>query len=128
MVKTVKKQGKYVNLTKIKNDENDHSTWSHSKCKEYLAEYGVMKTGKLEVLRRRCNLYHLLVRKNLQYVLNLTKIEAREAYRSLSLLEGSRADMVEKIGNTLLNNYSVADDGYVLAIDNDDGINEAIAD
>ena len=52
----------------------------------------------------------------------------KEAYRSLSLLEGSRADMVEKIGNTLLSNYSVANDRYVLAIDNNDGIDEAITD
>ena len=106
-------------MTNQKNDENDHSTWSYCKCNEYLKEHGVIKTGKLEALRRRCNLYHLLVRKKLQYVLNLTKIEAIEAYRFLSLVQGLRA---------LLNNYSVADDGYVLAIDNDDGINEAITD
>ena len=56
------------------------------------------------------------------------KTEAKEACRSLSLLEGSRADMVEKIGNALLNNYSIADDRYVLVIDNDDSINEAITD
>ena len=61
-------------------------------------------------------------------MLNLAKIEAKEACGSLSLLEGLRADMVEKIGNALPNNCSVADDGYVLAIDNDDGIDEAIAD
>ena len=128
MVKTAKKQGKHVNLTKIKNDENDHSTWSYSNCKEHLTGHGIMKTGKLEALRRRCNLHHLLVRKKLQHVLKLTKTEARKACESLSLLEGSRADMVEKIGNALLNNCSVADDGYVLAIDNDDGIDEAIAD
>jgi len=73
-------------------------------------------------------IYHLLVRKNMQHVLNLTKTEAKEACGSLSLLEGSRADMVEKIGNALLKNCGVADDGYVLAIDNDDGIDEAIAD
>ena len=36
--------------------------------------------------------------------------------------------MVEKIGNTLLNNYSVADDWYMLVIDNDNSIDEAIAD
>ena len=36
--------------------------------------------------------------------------------------------MVEKIGNTLLNNYSVANDRYVLTIDNNDGIDKAIAD
>ena len=36
--------------------------------------------------------------------------------------------MVENIGNALLNNCSLADDGYVLAISNDDGIDKAIAD
>ena len=56
------------------------------------------------------------------------KTEAKEACRSLSLLESLRADMVEKIGKALLNNYGVANDGYVLAIDNNDGINEVITD
>ena len=42
------------------------------------------------------------------------------------MLEGSRADMVQKIDNALLTNCIVADDGYVLSIDNDDGIDEAI--
>ena len=115
-------------MIKIKNDENNHLTWSYSKCKEYLAEYRVTKTGKLEVLRKRCNLHHLLVQKNLQHVLNLMKTEVKEGCGSLFLLEDSRADIVEKIGNALLNNYSVADDGYVLAISNDDGIDKAIAD
>lgn len=66
--------------------------------------------------------------KKLQHVLNLTKTEARKACESLSLLEGSRAEMIEKIGNTLLNNCSVADDGFVLSIDDDDDIDEAIID
>ena len=114
-------------MTKIKNDENDHLTWSYSKCKEYLTEHGVTKTGKLEALRRRCNLHLLLVQKKLQHVLNLSKTEAKEACESLSLLEGSRADMVEKIGCALLNDSSVADDGCVLSIDDDNGIDEAIA-
>ena len=128
MVRTAKKQGKYVNLIKIKNDENNHSTWSYSKCKEYLIEYRVIKIGKLEALRRRCNLHYLLVQKNLQHVLNLIKTETKEACRSFFLLKGSGEDMVEKIGNTLLNNYSVANDRYVLTIDNNDGIDKAIAD
>jgi len=42
------------------------------------------------------------------------------------LIEGSRVEMIEKIGNTLLNNCSVADDGFVLSIDDDDDIDEAI--
>lgn len=63
--------------------------------------------------------------KTLQHVLNLTKIEARKARESLSLLEGSREDMIEKIGNTLLNNCSVSDDGFALSINNDDDIDEA---
>ena len=86
----------------------------------------MIKTGKLEALRRRCNLHHLLVRKNLQHVLKLTKTEARKACESLSLLEGSRADMVEKIGHTLLNNSNVADDGFVLLMDRDDDTDEAV--
>ena len=61
-------------------------------------------------------------------MLNLTKIEVKEAYESLSLLEGLRADIIEKIGNALLNNCGMADNGYVLVINNDDGINEAITD
>ena len=47
---------------------------------------------------------------------------------SLSLLEGLRAGIVEKIGNALLSNYNIADDGYVLEIDNNDGIDKAITD
>ena len=65
MVKTLKKQGKHVNLTKQNNVENDYSTWSCSKHKECSTEHGVAKTGKLEALRRRCNLHHLLVRKKI---------------------------------------------------------------
>ena len=126
MVKTQKKKGKYVKLTKEKNDENDHSTWSCSKYNEYLKEKGVLKTGKLEAPRRRCNLHHLLVQKNLQHVLCLTKTEARKACESLSLLEGSRADMVEKIGRALLNNSIVLDDGLVILADRDEEVNEAV--
>ena len=126
MVKTQKKKDECVKLTKDKNNEDNHFTWSYSKCNEYLKEKGVIKTGKLEALRRRCNLHHLLVQKNLQHVLNLTKTEAREACESLSLLEGSRADMVEKIGHALLNNSNVADDGFVLLMDRDDDTDEAV--
>ena len=61
-------------------------------------------------------------------MLCLAKTEVREACESFAMLEGSRADMVEKIGNALLANCIVADDGYVLSIDNDDGIDEAITD
>lgn len=52
MVKTLKRQGECTDLTKQKNDGNDHSTWSCSKCQEFLAEHRVIKIGKLEALRK----------------------------------------------------------------------------
>ena len=46
--------------------------------------------------------------------------------RHLSLLEGSRMCMVEKIGRALLNNDIVLDDGLVILADRDDDVNEAV--
>ena len=34
--------------------------------------------------------------------------------------------MVEKIGHVFLNNYCVVDDVFVMLMDGDDGINEAV--
>ena len=59
-------------------------------------------------------------------MLCLTKTEARKACESLSFLEGSRADMVEKIGRALLNNDIVLDNGLVILADRDDDVNEAV--
>ena len=58
--------------------------------------------------------------------MSLVKIEARKTCEYLSLLEGWRVDVVEKIGHVFLNNYSVVDDSFVLFIDGDDSINEAV--
>lgn len=97
-------KGKRVGLGNQKNDENDHTTCSFSKCKEYSKEKGVIKTSNLETLRKTHSLHHFLVRKKLQHLMSLTKTEARKACESLSLLEGSSADMMENTCCTLLNN------------------------
>ena len=60
--------------------------------------------------------------KKLQHALKIAKTEARKACESLSLFEGSRAGMTEKIGCTLLRNSNEADDGLVLLMDWDDDI------
>jgi len=65
-------------------------------------------------------LFIQLYEKNLQHILTLTKLEARKACNDLNLLEGSRVEMIEKIGYALLNTNSAFDDGCVLYIDKQD--------
>ena len=57
------KNGEYINLTKEKNDEDNHSSCSYRKWNEFLKENGMIKVGKLEAVSGRFNLDLLLVRK-----------------------------------------------------------------
>ena len=58
--------------------------------------------------------------------MNLAKTEARQTYESLSFREWWRACVVKKIGHVFLNNDCVVDDGFVIFVDRDDDINEAV--
>ena len=66
--------------------------------------------------------------KKMQCVLNLTKKETRKACESLYLIEGSRADMVEKTSHALFSNCNVVDGGFVLLMGKDDDVDKAIND
>ena len=57
--------------------------------------------------------------------MSLAKTEARKTCESLSLLEGRRVDIVEKIGHTFLNNDSMFDDWLTLLLNGEDDINES---
>ena len=52
--------------------------------------------------------------------MNLSKSEAMQACNALSLLQGSRLEMIEKIGYALLNPNSAIDDGCILFMDKED--------
>ena len=54
----------------------------------------------------------------------LTKPEARKACNDLNLLEGSRVEMIEKIGYALIDTNSAIDDGCVLYIDKENSIDD----
>ena len=69
-------------------------------------------------------MFILLSEKNLQHVLTLTKPEARKACNDLNLLEGSRVEMIEKIGYALIDTNSAIDDGCVLCIDKENSVDD----
>ena len=58
--------------------------------------------------------------------MNLAKTEARQTFESLSFLEGRRVHMVEKIANGFLIDDCVVDDVFVMLMNGDDVINEAV--
>ena len=58
--------------------------------------------------------------------MNLAKTEASQTCESISFREGWRACMVKKIGHVFLNIDYVVDDGFVIFVDRDDDINEAV--
>ena len=80
----------------------------------------MMRVGNLKELRKRCNLFQLLSDKNSHHVMTLSKPEATQACNTLNLLEGSRLEMIERIGHALLNPSSAIDNGLVLFMDKED--------
>jgi len=56
--------------------------------------------------------------------MTLSKPEARIACNQMNLLEGSIAEMIEKIGHALLDQNSANDDRCVLCIDQEDNSND----
>ena len=58
--------------------------------------------------------------------MNLEKTEASQTCKSLSFREGWRACRVKKIVHVFLNIDYVVDDGFVIFVDRDDDINEAV--
>ena len=56
----------------------------------------------------------------LTHVMTLSKPEARQACNTLNLVEGSRLEMIERIGHALLNPSSEIDNGLVLFMDKED--------
>lgn len=51
--------------------------------------------------------------------MTLSKPEARQACNTLNLVEGSRLEMIERIGSALLNPSSAIDDDLVLFMDSE---------
>ena len=58
--------------------------------------------------------------------MNLAKTEATQTCESLSFLDGWRACVVEKIAHVFLINGCVVDDGFVIFVEWDDDMNEAV--
>ena len=52
--------------------------------------------------------------------MKLSKPEARITCNDLSLLEGTRSEMIEKIGQALLKEHALREDGYVILVDDED--------
>ena len=86
-----------MDMMKLKNVEDDYSTWSLKKCDEHLKANKVMRVGNLKELRKRCNLFQLLSDKNLHHVMTLSKPQARQACSTLNILEGSRLETIQII-------------------------------
>lgn len=56
--------------------------------------------------------------------MTLINLEARQECNTLNLLEGSRLEMIEKIGCALLNPSSAIDDECILLMDKENSNNE----
>ena len=106
MVKDMKK-GRCVNLTKVKNDNEDISAWTCEYCQSALHAHGAVKSGNKSELQARCELLKKLLSCNLDNLITLSKTELRSMSLQLSLPSGSDAtkdDLIKNISHVMIHN------------------------
>ncbi|KNC83205.1 hypothetical protein SARC_04546, partial [Sphaeroforma arctica JP610] len=106
MVKANKKKGRPTSLTSTENTTlvtDNSGKWTSGKCKDILRSVNAPLKGDIEVIRQRCVLLKDLQALGVGSVLVLKVDAARRLCNQLELAQGTKVEMVERIGRTLMN-------------------------
>ncbi|KNC87324.1 hypothetical protein SARC_00566 [Sphaeroforma arctica JP610] len=118
MVKTNKKKGQPIALTSTENTTrvlDNSGKWTVEKYKDILRSVNGPLGGGIETLRKRCLFLKDLQAHGIGSVLGLKTEDARKLCNQLDLSLGSKVEVVERIGKTLLNPSARQQNGAIIS-------------